>query len=86
MRKPPQIQQIQTQIQIKQSEEFFQERTEKIYKSKKSGSGKEEIYVPKLWYYKLLLFTPDQETSLRLVSNDTDDSHDKEDFSNNEVR
>lgn len=64
----------------------FRKELKKVNKCKKSGSGSEEQYVPKLWYFKLLLFTADQETPLRPISNDTSDEQDTEgDISGNEV-
>lgn len=39
----------------------FRKEVKKVYASRRSGTGTDEIYVPTLWYYKLLLFTKDQE-------------------------
>ncbi|XP_074041337.1 uncharacterized protein [Leptinotarsa decemlineata] len=50
----------------------FRKELKKVNKSKKSGSGTDEIYVPTLWYYKLLLFTSDQEEPIQPISNDED--------------
>ena len=35
----------------------FRKELRKVRASKRSGAGEEEVYVPKLWYYDLLLFT-----------------------------
>ncbi|XP_050314918.1 uncharacterized protein LOC126749264 [Anthonomus grandis grandis] len=64
----------------------FRKELKKVNKSKKSGSGSEQVYVPKLWYFKLLMFTSDQETSLKPISNDSDYKHDtEEEISDNEA-
>lgn len=39
----------------------FKKELIKVKSSQKSGSGVDEIYVPKLWYYNLLQFLTDQE-------------------------
>lgn len=39
----------------------FEKELSKIKSSQKSGSGVDDIYVPKLWYYNLLQFLIDQE-------------------------
>ncbi|CAJ0957693.1 unnamed protein product [Ranitomeya imitator] len=39
----------------------FKQEVNKVEKSKKSGAGTDEVYVPKLWYYDLMAFTRDQE-------------------------
>ncbi|XP_054259962.1 uncharacterized protein LOC128984654 [Macrosteles quadrilineatus] len=39
----------------------FRREHKKVKACKKSGSGAESVHVPKLWYYKLLLFLTDQE-------------------------
>lgn len=39
----------------------FRKEHAKVQSSKKSGAGASDIYVPKLWYYKLLEFTGDHE-------------------------
>lgn len=39
----------------------FRKEHAKVRKYTKSGAGANEIYVPKLWYYKLLAFTGDHE-------------------------
>ncbi|KAG8246295.1 hypothetical protein J6590_087454 [Homalodisca vitripennis] len=36
-------------------------RNKKVTESKRSGAGTDAVHVPKLWYYKLLLFLSDQE-------------------------
>lgn len=40
-----------------------------VQKSKKSGAGSDEIYVPKLWYYDYLTFLDDQEIPSASTSN-----------------
>ncbi|XP_073417762.1 uncharacterized protein [Dendrobates tinctorius] len=40
----------------------------KVEKSRKSGAGTDEVYVPTLWYYDLLSFTRDQEIPRKTVS------------------
>ena len=39
----------------------FRKEHAKVKNSMNSGAGFDEIYVPKLWYYKLLVFTADHE-------------------------
>ncbi|XP_077124540.1 uncharacterized protein LOC143781695 [Ranitomeya variabilis] len=39
----------------------YKKEMNKVKKSKKSGAGTDDVYVPKLWYYDLLAFTWDQE-------------------------
>lgn len=39
----------------------FKKEPSKVKSSQKSGSGVDDIYVPKLWYYNLLQFLSDQE-------------------------
>ncbi|KAL4090218.1 hypothetical protein QTP88_025117 [Uroleucon formosanum] len=41
----------------------------KVMESQRSGSSKDDIYVPTLWYYDLLLFTKDQERPTDSISN-----------------
>lgn len=41
----------------------------KVMESQRSGSSKDYIYVPTLWYYDLLLFTKDQEIPTDSISN-----------------
>jgi len=41
----------------------------KVMESQRSGSSKDDIYVPTLWYYDLLLFTQDQEIPTDSISN-----------------
>lgn len=42
--------------------------------SLKSGAGTEDVYIPKLWYYKLLLFLDDQCLPRASTSNISDDN------------
>ncbi|CAJ0924845.1 unnamed protein product [Ranitomeya imitator] len=39
----------------------YKKELNKVEKSKKSGAGADDVYVPKLWYFDLLAFTRDQE-------------------------
>lgn len=39
----------------------FRREHRKVTDSKRSGAGTDSVHVPKLWYYKLLLFLSDQE-------------------------
>ncbi|KAG8242298.1 hypothetical protein J6590_068757 [Homalodisca vitripennis] len=39
----------------------FRREHKKVIESKRSGAGTDAVHVPKLWYYKLLLFLSDQE-------------------------
>lgn len=41
----------------------------KVMESQRSGSSKDDIYTPTLWYYDLLLFTKDQEIPTDSISN-----------------
>ncbi|KAL1448220.1 hypothetical protein WDU94_000601 [Cyamophila willieti] len=47
----------------------FRKEYKKVIKSMKSGAGRDEIYVPKLGYYNLLLFIRDEETPRPSTSN-----------------
>ena len=47
----------------------FRKEFKKVVASRRSGNGAEDVYVPTLWYYKLLLFTKDQDTPSASVSN-----------------
>ncbi|CAH1978382.1 unnamed protein product [Acanthoscelides obtectus] len=44
-------------------------RREQVQNSKRSGAALEDVYVPSLWYYELLLFLKDQEIPRQSVSN-----------------
>ena len=39
----------------------FRKEVRKVEASRRSGAGPEELYRPKLWYYKYMLFLKDQE-------------------------
>ncbi|KAJ8929614.1 hypothetical protein NQ314_017684, partial [Rhamnusium bicolor] len=41
----------------------------KVICSKRSGTGMDDVYDPTLWYYKLLLFTKDQEQPEESIEN-----------------
>lgn len=47
----------------------FRKEVKKVEDSKRSGASAEDIYVPLLWYYDLLLFTQDQEIPTKSFSN-----------------
>ncbi|KAG8305940.1 hypothetical protein J6590_058138 [Homalodisca vitripennis] len=47
----------------------FRKEQRKVTASQRSGSGTDDIYVPKLWYYRELLFLIDQEECLGGTSN-----------------
>lgn len=47
----------------------FRKEQRKVTVSQRSGSGTDDIYVPKLWYYRELLFLIDQEECLGGTSN-----------------
>lgn len=49
----------------------FRKELKKVRKSKRSGEGSDNIYVPTLWYFNLLMFTADQEEPRTSISNDT---------------
>ncbi|XP_017953148.2 uncharacterized protein LOC101731991 isoform X1 [Xenopus tropicalis] len=47
----------------------FKKEMNKVQASKKSGASADDIYVPRLWYYDLLVFTVDQEVARDSRSN-----------------
>lgn len=47
----------------------YRKEKKKVAESQKSGSGADDLYVPSLWYYKLLAFLDDQETPRSPISN-----------------
>lgn len=52
----------------------FRKEAKKVAESMRSGAGADDVYVPTLWYYDLLLFTSDQEIPTASISNmDTDE-------------
>lgn len=51
----------------------YRKELKKVRESTKSGSSRDELYVPKLWYYNLLHFLDDQETPRNSRSNLSDD-------------
>jgi hypothetical protein len=51
----------------------FRKELKKAQESQRSGRAAEDIYIPSLWYYELLLFTRDQELPTESLSN-IDDS------------
>lgn len=53
----------------------FRKELKKIKESMRTGSGADEVYQPKLWYFELLRFLSDQETPRPSSSNiDSQDS------------
>ena len=52
----------------------YRKELKKVKDSMKSGTGADEVYEPKLWYYKLLSFLDDQDIPRNSRSNvDSDD-------------
>ena len=52
----------------------YRKEFKKVKDSMKSGTGADEVYEPKLWYYKLLSFLDDQDIPQNSRSNvDSDD-------------
>ncbi|XP_030747080.1 uncharacterized protein LOC115875704 [Sitophilus oryzae] len=52
----------------------FRKEVKRVAESMRSGTGVDDVYVPTLWYYDLLLFTSDQEIPTASISNmDTDE-------------
>lgn len=47
----------------------FRKELKKVKDSMKTGSGSDEVYQPKLWYYDSLMFLTDQETPRRSTCN-----------------
>lgn len=47
----------------------FRKELKKVESSKRSGSSTDDVYVPSLWYFDLLLFTKDQELPTASISN-----------------
>lgn len=63
----------------------FRREYKKVQSSKRTGTGSDDIYVPSLWYYDLLLFVRDQDNPRDSVSNIDGDGEDIiEDQSQNE--
>lgn len=62
----------------------FRKELKKVKKSKKTGSSAEDVYVPNLWYYHLLLFTADQEEN-RSAASTMDSDEEEEETENEEV-
>ncbi|PNF41956.1 hypothetical protein B7P43_G14648 [Cryptotermes secundus] len=56
----------------------FRKERKKVLMAKKSGMSSEDLYVPKLWYYKNLLFLVDQEEALDGFSSLVSDTEDLE--------
>ncbi|XP_046663390.1 uncharacterized protein LOC124356248 isoform X2 [Homalodisca vitripennis] len=55
----------------------FRREHKKVTESKRSGAGTDAVHVPKLWYYKLILFLSDQEEvrlSITSLDSPTEDS------------
>lgn len=58
---------------IKNLRTVFRKELKKVESSKKSGSGTEDVYIPKLWYFNLLIFTTNQETPRKSISSIQED-------------
>ncbi|CAK1601696.1 unnamed protein product [Parnassius mnemosyne] len=61
----------------------FKKEVLKVKSSQRSGSGKDDIYIPKLWYYDLLQFLTDQEvprSSRSNISKDDEETNNNEDL------
>ncbi|KAG5871300.1 hypothetical protein JTB14_030422 [Gonioctena quinquepunctata] len=56
----------------------FRKELKKLRKSKRSGEGSDNVYVPTLWYFNLLMFTADQEEPRTSISNDTQSDEETE--------
>lgn len=56
----------------------FRREYKEVVDSKRSGAGVDEIYVPSLWYYELLMFVKDQDIVRESVSNISDDDDNDE--------
>ncbi|KAG5868434.1 hypothetical protein JTB14_029050 [Gonioctena quinquepunctata] len=55
----------------------FRKELKKLRKSKRSGEGSDNVYVPTLWYFNLM-FTTDQEEPRTSISNDTQSDEETE--------
>lgn len=55
----------------------FRKEHKKVTASQRSGCGTEDVYTPKLWYYRELLFLIDQEEGLGGTSSETRNSEDE---------
>ncbi|CAH1998879.1 unnamed protein product [Acanthoscelides obtectus] len=60
----------------------FRREYKKVVNSKRNGSGSDDIYIPSLWYYDLLLFLRDQDIPRQSTLNvpGDNDMHDSELF------
>ncbi|KAG5877923.1 hypothetical protein JTB14_012001 [Gonioctena quinquepunctata] len=56
----------------------FRKELKKLRKSKRSGEGSDNVHVPTLWYFNLLMFTADQEEPRTSISNDTQSDEETE--------
>lgn len=59
----------------------FKKELLKVKSSQKSGSGTDDIYVPKLWYYNLLTFIIDQDVPRSSRSNISKDDEETDNVS-----
>lgn len=60
----------------------FKKELKKVNNSKKSGNGADDVYIPKLWYFDLLLFTTDDvlpKPSIDSRKDDTNEEYEGED-------
>lgn len=55
----------------------FRREHKKVLSSMRSGSGSDDVYVPSLWYYDLLLFLRDQDIPRQSTSNILDDNDER---------
>ncbi|CAH1107449.1 unnamed protein product [Psylliodes chrysocephalus] len=56
----------------------FRRELKKIKESRRSGAGADDVYVPHLWYFELLLFVKDHETPRQSVNNIEDVGNESE--------
>lgn len=66
----------------------FRREYRKVQKLKysKNGSDTNEVYVPSLWYYDILTFVREQDTSQRSNASDTDEELEEHDKNNDIVK
>lgn len=56
----------------------FRRELKKMKESRRSGAGADDVYVPHLWYFELLLFVKDHETPRQSVNNIEDVGNESE--------
>lgn len=57
----------------------FRKESKKVEQSKRSGASADEVYIPTLWYYDLLLFTKDEEAVTDSLSSEMEEPEMTED-------